>query len=519
MHQGIPYSTAFQYVLRRTIWSSRRLPGNRTEARTMLRLGTPANTASRTGRTGAAPHGRSQPPWALLASVLPATASLLTRMRAIDLAYHVKAGALTLQSGDLLRTDPFTFTRGGLPWVNQQWGAQLVFAGAHRLFGWFGVAMTMAAAVGAGFGFLFASCRRAGARPRTAAVLTLSALLVATGPPAPRPQALAVPLFTGTWLLLTRRDKWMWLVPILALGWANVHGSFVLAPLLVAFAFGEDLFDRKPAARTLLVLLATVAATFVTPFGPSVWSYAVEISRNETIRNWVAEWRAPTPLSLSGGPFWASGVIVLVTALWKRRNVRPIDIARLIVFFALGVPAIRGTLWWALAAPPVVSRWFRAPEGPDDGADRLDPLKVAASACIVALIPLALVLRAGIDPVTGTTQRLAADAPEVLVEATRATLPDGSRLLVYQPFASWFEYSLPEDPVMVDSRIELFPDGVWHDYDRAIAATESWRQILDEHRVDGVVLPPDAVLKDELAEAVDWRRVVDGPAGSVFVRS
>jgi hypothetical protein len=442
-------------------------------------------------------------------------------MRAIDLAYHVKAGALTLRSGDLLRTDPFTFTRSGLRWVNQQWGAQLILAVAHRLLGWLGVALTMAAAVGAGFGFLFASCRRAGARPRTAAVLTLSALLVATGPPAPRPQALAVPLFTGTWLLLTKRDKWTWLVPILALGWANVHGSFVLAPLLVAFALGEDLLDRRPAARTALVLLATVAATFVTPFGPSVWSYAVEISRNETIRNWVAEWRAPTPLSLSGGPFWASGVVVLMTALWKRRTVRPIDVARLVVFFALAVPAIRGILWWTLAAPPIVARWFPAPEQPaaDAGARRLDPLKLAASACIVALIPLALVLRAGIDPVTGATQRLAADAPEVLVEATRAAVPDGSRLLVYQPFASWFEFSLPEDPVMVDSRIELFPDAVWRDYDRAIAATETWQQILDDHRIAGVVLPPDAVLRDEISKTSGWKGVVDGPAGSVFVRS
>ncbi len=442
-------------------------------------------------------------------------------MRAIDLAYHVKAGALTLQSGELLRTDPFTFTRGGVRWVNQQWGAQLILAGAHRLLGWLGVAMTVAAAIGAGFGFLFASCRRAGARPRTAAVLTLSALLVATGPPAPRPQALAVPLFTGTWLLLAKRGTWMWLVPVLALVWANVHGSFVLAPLLVAFALGDDLVDRRPSARTVLVLVATIAATFITPFGPSVWSYAVEISRNETIRNWVAEWRAPTPLSLSGGLFWASGVAVLVTALWKRRSVRPIDVARLIVFFALGVPAIRGILWWTLAAPPIVARWFPAPEEPVDGAGthRVDPLKLAASVCIVALLPLTLVLRSGIDPVTGTTQRLAEDAPEVLVEATRAALPDGSRLLVYQPFASWFEYSIPEDPVMVDSRIELFSDGVWRDYDRAIAATDDWRQILDDHRIDGVVLPPEAVLRDELSDADGWRRVVDGPAGSVFVRS
>jgi hypothetical protein len=298
----------------------------------------------------------------------------------------------------------------------------------------------------------------------------------------------------------------------------------VLAPLLIVFALGDDLIERRPVARTLVLLLATIAATLVTPFGPNVWSYAAEISSNETIRNWVAEWRAPAPLSMSGGPFWFSGVVVLGVAIWRRKSVRWIDAARLIVFFALGVPAIRGTLWWALAAPPVVSAWFKARERSEQRADgpeprRHDPLKVTAAACILALLPLALFLRLGIDPVTGTTQRLAADAPQVLVDATRAALPAGSRLLVYQPFASWFEYSLPEDPVMVDSRIELYPDAVWRDYDRAIAAADGWDRILDRYRIQGVVLPPKAVLREELSSARGWRRVVDGPAGSVFVRS
>jgi hypothetical protein len=72
---------------------------------------------------------------------------------------------------------------------------------------------------------------------------------------------------------------------------------------------------------------------------------------------------------------------------------------------------------------------------------------------------------------------------------------------------------------MVDSRIELFPDGVWRDYDRAIAAVDGWERILDRHRIEGVVLPPDAVLRKPLSEADGWRRVIDGPAGSVFVRS
>jgi hypothetical protein len=442
-------------------------------------------------------------------------------MRAIDLAYHVRAGALALRTGGPVRVDPFTFTHGGRPWLNQQWAAQVAFASAHRLLGWAGVALLYAAASGAGFAFLYLHCRRRGALPASAAVLTLLGFLVATGP-APRPQVLAVPLFTGTALLLARRDRWIWLVPVLAAIWANVHGSFILAPLLVVFALGDDLLSHRRGTRMLGVLAVTVAATLVTPFGPAVWSYARTIATNDTIRHWVAEWRPPTFSSVEGALFWLSGVAVLALAVAKRRSLRPMDLIRLIVFFALAVPAMRGTLWWALAAPPVVAGWMagsRSEPSSSRSGRRPDALALVTSTCILLLLPLAFLVRSGTDPVTGAPRRLAADAPEVLVDATRRALPAGSRLLVYQPFASWFEYSSPRYPVMVDSRIELYPDHVWLEYDRAIGGVGDWRGILDRYDVRGVVLPPDATLTKDISRAPGWALVVDGPAGSVYARA
>jgi hypothetical protein len=457
------------------------------------------------------------PPWALVACAIPAAAALLTRMRAIDLAYHVRTGELMLADGALVRTDPYTFTSGGEPWLDQQWGAQLLLAGGHRLGGWAGVALIYALATGIGFAVLYAHCRRRDATRRTAALLTLAAFVVSTGP-APRPQALAVPLFTATGLLLARRDAWTWLVPALALVWANVHGSFVLAPVLVALAVVEDVAERRRAIRSIGVLAATVVATCVTPFGPAVWSYAADIARNDTIRHWVTEWRPPTFTSASGAAFWTSGVVVLVVGFVRRRSVRAIDVVRLVVFFALAAPAVRGTLWWGLLAPTVVAGWLARRSEPAPTRRRLDAPAVVAAACVLALVPTAFLLRSGTDPVTGASRRLASDAPEVLVDAVLRSAPAGSHLLVYQPFASWFEYSLPTHPVMVDSRIELYPDRVWLDYGRAVAARDGWERILDHYGIRAVVLPPDATLRGPLERSEGWTEVVDGPAGSVFAR-
>jgi hypothetical protein len=403
--------------------------------------------------------------------------------------------------------------------LNQQWGAQVVFASAHRIWGWAGVAATYAAAIGTGFSLLYRNCRRAGSDVRTAALLTILGFLVGAGSLGARPQALAVPLFTGTWLLLSRRDGWTWLVPVLAAVWANLHGSFVLAPVLTAFAMGDDLVSRRSPVRSGLIVLATIAATEAGPFGPAVWSYVVDVSTNDTIRNTVAEWRPPSPLSGAGSLFWLSGVAVVAVALTRRTAVRAMDVARLLVFFALGAAALRSTVWWALAAPPVLAGWLAIPEARAErpALSARGPRLVTATLSLV-LLAAAFLSRSGTDPVTGAPKRLAADAPEVLASATRRALPAGSRLLVFQPFASWFEYSLAGYLVMVDSRIELFPLEIWRDYDTAIVAGDGWQAILERHEISGVILPPDAVLARELREDPGWTLGTEGPAGSVFVR-
>jgi hypothetical protein len=251
-----------------------------------------------------------------------------------------------------------------------------------------------------------------------------------------------------------------------------------------------------------------------------VWSYVVDVATNDTIRSTVAEWRPPSLLSGAGSLFWLSGAAVVAVALTRRSRVRVMDVARLAVFFALGAMALRSTVWWALAAPPVVAGWLALPEprSEDTATASSSRRTLAVVAVSFVLLAAGFSVRAGTDAVTGAPKRLAADAPEVLVDATRRALPVGSRLLVFQPFASWFEYSLPEDPVMVDSRIEFFPGSVWQDYDTAIVAGEGWQAILARDEIAGVILPPGAVLARELRDDAAWTLEADGSAGSVFVR-
>ena len=82
--------------------------------------------------------------WAFLAVALPVLAALLAPLSAVDLAYHLRAGGQFLDTGVIPTTDTFTFTAGGQPWVNQQWGAQALLAAVYRVAGWTGLAILVA---------------------------------------------------------------------------------------------------------------------------------------------------------------------------------------------------------------------------------------------------------------------------------------------------------------------------------------------------------------------------------------
>src|SRR5438094_9565705 len=163
--------------------------------------------------------------WDLIAWVLPGAAVLLSKMPVNDLAYQVRAGALMLSSGHVLRADPFTFTVPGHAWVDEQWGAQVLLRALYVPGGWAGLVVVRAALVAVAFGIVYRWTLRAVRDPMVAGCLVMGALLVSIvlpGTLALRPQLLAVPLFLLTlWILRDRgtHPRWLAALPMVAMVW------------------------------------------------------------------------------------------------------------------------------------------------------------------------------------------------------------------------------------------------------------------------------------------------------------
>ncbi len=432
--------------------------------------------------------------WLAAALALPAFVALLVPLPAVDLAYQVRAGDLILATGAIPRTDTFTFTVYGQPWTDQQWLAQVLLSLGHKAGGWELLAVMRAVLVVAMTGLLVLAARLRGASLRTASVLGLLAFLVSAPALALRPQLFAIVVFEAVLVLVAGRDRHpraFLAAPLLVAVWANLHGSFVLAPLLLGYAWLVDVVRRRPWHRSLGVLVLGTAATCVTPFGPGVWAYAAGIGVDPLITQRVSEWQRTSPMTVTGALFYAS-VLAAAAVTWRGRArlVWP-DALWLAGLAALGIWAVRGAAWWPAGAVPVVASALATPLGevtPLRATPRgLRRLNVLVAAALVLAVGAALPWWRSADPLTGRTGLLSY-APSGLAAWVRDHAQPGARVDVPQTWGSWFEWAAPEQVYFVDSRFELFPAGVWADADAIAGGGATAEAALTRRQVDVVVL-------------------------------
>lgn len=459
--------------------------------------------------------------WLVIAIGLPVLVALLVPMPAVDLAYQVRAGDEILRGAAIPASDTWTFTVAGTAWTDQQWLAQVLLALGYRAGGWELLSVLRAGLVGLALAFSIGASMARGAGTRMAAILALLVFALAAPALALRPQLFGITIFAGLlWLIATRREhpSRYWVAPVLVLLWANLHGSFVLAPLVLGYAFLDDVARGRPSRQSLAVLLLGIAATLVNPFGPGVWGYAAGIGANPAITDRVSEWQRTTPFTVPGALFYASAIGTLLVMVRGRTALRWPDWLWTAGMLAIGVWTVRGLAWWPFAAAFVVAAALPVLLAPRSAAAAARSARPSQIAAIIAMLFMLAIVTSlpwwrPVDPLTGRVGLLTY-SPSGLAQAVRAATKPGDRVFLPQTWASWFEWAAPAPDYFLDSRFELFPDDVWNDYDTIARGGPEAQAALERWQANVVVLPADAV---PLPGA--WITVHADADGALLVRS
>lgn len=410
--------------------------------------------------------------------------------------------------------DPIVFTPLVGPPANVQWLAQRLLAGLYELGG-FGLLLAVRAFV---LVLTLATAElvalRHGAGARAASLATLLILPTVLAGAAVRPQLLAVPLFALLLVLGGPLVERHW-APF-ALGgavalWANVHGSFVLAPpVLALLALGGP--RRLAAVRLRLAALALLAG-LANPWGLAIYPAVLEVTRSNGggASSLALEWR-PLDLQSSPGIFFLLQLGLAGLSFVRTRRARGLGWALLAApLAALALTSGRHTIWFGLAVVPLVATGLAGAGAANGRRSRLNA-PLVSSLALLGLVGLG-------QPFAGANRPLAPETPIELADRLAATEAD--RLFAFSDWGGYLAWRLrPAGRVYIDDRFEQHSPEVWASYRSISRAEPGWQERLDEAGVDALALEPrqQAPLVAAVERSESWQTIYRDEASALFVR-
>jgi hypothetical protein len=457
-----------------------------------------------------------------------------TLFRDSDSGWHIRNGEAILAQHKLPVTDPYSFSKPNQPWLAWEWGADVAMGAADRIGGLPAVAALFA------FGIACASWLWVRLSFEMDGDFLLTGLFAPLMVTAASPHWLARPHVFG-WVLLLGWVIYLERVSSSretgALGasaarlayptffaalWANLHGSFFLAPAIaaiygIAFLIRPLLWplDRVAeyarARRFLWIAVAAGAGTLLNPYGWQLHSHVFSYLFDTRLTSQIAEFQSfnfhdkdATQIAIVMCLAAVGGVLALT-----QRNIAHFLLAAL--FFWGGLHSARVLPLVALVILPVANsaivtalRQIRGLRQPL--LDRLDAtlaysarlrridLRFNGAAFIAVAIALSLfLLRGAAFPV---------NAFPVAASQAVEKLPADARILTSDSYGGYLIYRFDGSrKVFFDGRSDFYGVDFLDQYATLAAVRPGWHDIVARYRFTHALLPVSSPLAGALTQA------------------
>lgn len=439
-----------------------------------------------------------------------------------DTWWHLALGRWMVEHGTIPLYEPFTSLREGALWVRSGWLADLLFWLAHRVAGVPGLNLLTSLIVA---GTTLVLWSRTSGRLVMRVVVVTVAVLAMTVAAEPRPYVLALPLLATVEYVLHRErlgsTALLWLLPLLSIVWANVHGTFILIPILTSLELLGAVISRgslstERARRLLVATGLVVAAPVVNPFGWELLMYPMTVARLSSL-SLIEEW-SPTLAVFPENVVYVTLVGLAGSVAWRSRAyLRTEEAGRLVLFSLVAGSAVRHLPLLAVVATPVVARLAEVGQGDVESGAGAQPRGRIHGIVLLTVTALTAALLGwpGVSP-TRNTERLQATFPVEAMPALMATTVAGER--IYHPYG-WGGFVLWETQdrrSFVDSRTELFGDELVMLTASIARAGPGWEQTLSRYDTDVILARRGSAL--DVAAGERWDLVYGDDVAVIYRR-
>jgi hypothetical protein len=462
-----------------------------------------------------------------------------------DSGWHIRNGQSILARHALPATDPYSFSKPNQPWFAWEWAADVVmgavdrFGGLNAVAGLFALTIAAATWLWVRLNFAMDGDFLLAGLFAPLMITTTSAHWLA------RPHVFSWILLLGWVIFLEtpaqRGPLRSWVDSGLALifgaMWANVHGSFFLAPALAAVYTVSHLMrpllwpldaraERAAARRYLWIALASAAGTLLNPYGWRLHAHVLTYLWDGRLTSQIAEFQ-PFPFHDAGaGQMMAvmglaaiGGVLALAQKklaqclmaaifLWGGlRSARALPLIALLILpiansaiatAARQMRGLRQPLLLRLDAALAYSARLR----------RIDLRLNGVGFAIAAVMLSLLIVRA---PAFAATVGFPSNAFPVAASQAVQQLPANARILTSDSYGGYLIYRFAgARKVFFDGRSDFYGADFLATYFTLSAARPGWRDIVARYHFTHALLPVSSTLAGALTQA-GWKPLYQDP--------
>lgn len=446
-----------------------------------------------------------------------------------DTWWHLRAGQWMVENRDILQVDHFSYTRGGEPWQYPGWLVEIPMYLIFQAAGPGGLNVWTALMVALAFAFIW---RTLTGGPFLRALAIIFAAAVSGVYWAARPYLVTFLLSAiYLWLLEDFRrqrssgagKRLLWL-PVLMVLWVNSHGGFAVGFILLA-VYLTGLLERIPlrawfrremagelllAGRPLLIAgVLMVIAVMINPSGPEMYAYPFRTVSIQALQDYIQEWQSPDFHSLSAQPFAWLLLLTFGIVGFSRKRLALVDFLLFAGFAYMGLMAGRNVALFALAAPMVLTRHaeplveiLQRRLGIRMNLDRpVTPALNRVNGLLFGALALAVVLKTGmVVPESVNRDYFKETMPVDAVSYLQTARPPGRLFNTYN-WGGYLLWALPEYPVFIDGRTDLYNDEIIGQWLQVMRAEAGWEDVLDRWEVNLILVEPEMPVVGAVEEA------------------
>jgi hypothetical protein len=444
-----------------------------------------------------------------------------------DFWWHLKTGEYIVRMHSIPKTDLFSFTNYGRPWVTHEWLSETIFYVIYSRLGVNALIIIFASLTAAAFWIAF---KRSVSHPLIGGFATFLGVWSVLPTIGVRPREFTLLLSSIYLALLSRyiyrhgRAIW-WLVPLMAL-WVNLHGGFLIGFVLIGLTIAGIFLDAWANRQTLKstwsrtktlgwVSIGCVLAGCLNPHGIWIYKFPFEIFLSPVQQQLVNDWLSPNFHRPETAPLVLLIFMTVGALALSPKRVRLSEVLLFLSALYMTLKSQRHVAILALVAVPLMAGYLQNWVTASSNGKIFNPVNSTNSTLLrntyiyslIFLLPLIVLVFRLRSTVLSSASQIALGVPVNAVEYMEKNKVIGKTFTDPNIWGGYLIWKMPSNPVYIDGRIDMYGEDFVKEYLSIILGRSDWRGPFDRYGVQIITVAPNSVLAQEMKTASDWQQV------------